>query len=197
MPKLVLFSGPAGTGKTTISKKLLEYIPAIYLDKDTVGGRASEKILDMSGMDINDRDSGFYKQHCRDLEYDSTMDVALENLEVGSNVFLIGPFTKELANKKWIDETLNRAGLSQKDIDVKVVMVTLSNQEAQKERIIVRNTERDNWKLNNWSEFVSGLKEIEINWNIPDENILRFDNSGELTETKIKNIVEFINKNNN
>ncbi len=75
-------------------------------------------------------------------------------------------------------------------------MVTLSNQEAQKERIIDRNTERDNWKLNNWSEFVSGLKEIEVNWNIPEENILRFDNSGELTESKIKNIVEFINKTN-
>lgn len=194
MPKLVFFSGPAGTGKTTISKKMLERIPAIYLDKDTVGGRAVEKILEISGMDVNDRDSGFYKEYCRDLEYDSTMDVALENLEVGLNAFLIGPFTKELSDKKWIDRMLKRVGLTQEEVDVKVIIVTLSDMDAQKERIIERNTDRDNWKLNNWSEFVLSLKEIEVNWNIPEENLLRFDNSGELTDKKLKEIETFINQ---
>ncbi|MFP3727524.1 AAA family ATPase [Priestia filamentosa] len=193
MPKLIIFTGPAGTGKSTLSKKLLQHIPAVYLDKDTVGGRASEKILDMSGMDTKDRDSDFYKKHCRDLEYQSTMDVALENLELGLHTFLIGPFTKELADKNWIDTELGRVGLTKEEIDVKVVIVTVDNQEVQKERIKERQTERDTWKLNHWEEFTNGLKDIEVNWDISKESIIRFDNSEELTEERVNSLLKMLN----
>ncbi|WP_233711154.1 AAA family ATPase [Lederbergia citrisecunda] len=39
MPKVIFVIGVAGTGKTTVSR----YIPAVYLDKDTDGGKLSEQ----------------------------------------------------------------------------------------------------------------------------------------------------------
>ncbi|GJM83520.1 hypothetical protein HMSSN139_60160 [Paenibacillus sp. HMSSN-139] len=64
MLKLVFFVGVAGTGKTTVARKLAGRMPAAFLDRDTVGGRFVEKILEMNGLDVNDRDSEFYKKHC-------------------------------------------------------------------------------------------------------------------------------------
>ncbi len=95
MQKLVFFVGVAGTGKTTVAEKISEKIPCAFLDRDTVGGRFVERFLEMNDLDPNDRDSDFYKKNLRDLEYDTTKDICIENLRVGQNVFMISPFTAE------------------------------------------------------------------------------------------------------
>lgn len=193
MLKLVFFVGVAGTGKTTVARKLARRMPAAFLDRDTVGGRCVEKILAMNGLDVNDRDSDFYKQHLRDLEYDTTRDICIENLAAGQNVFMISPFTAELKNKDWIETLLQEAGLTKKEVDVKVVVVTLKDMETQKERIIERCTDRDTWKLEHWDDFKHRVQFVpEINWDIPSSSILVFDNSGELTEEKVDGIYQFI-----
>ncbi|CAM4126610.1 hypothetical protein PAAL109150_11585 [Paenibacillus alkaliterrae] len=66
MQKLVFFVGVAGTGKTTVARKLSDRIPAAFLDRDTIGGRFVEAILELQGFDKRDRDSDFYKKHLRD-----------------------------------------------------------------------------------------------------------------------------------
>ncbi|GLX69563.1 AAA family ATPase [Paenibacillus glycanilyticus] len=193
MQKLVFFVGVAGTGKTTVARKLSERIPAAFLDRDTVGGRFVEAMLERSGFDKNDRDSDFYKQNLRDLEYDTTKDICIENLAAGQNVFMISPFTAELKNKAWIEEVVAAAGLTKAQVDVKVVVVTLENIELQKNRIIGRQTERDQWKLDNWSHFEKRVAFVpEINWDIPQSSILVFDNSGEMTAEKVEKLQQFV-----
>ncbi|MCM3701838.1 AAA family ATPase [Paenibacillus macerans] len=193
MQKLVFFVGVAGTGKTTVARKLAFRMPAAFLDRDTVGGRCVEKILEMNGLDVNDRDSDFYKHHLRDLEYDTTKDICIENLAAGQNVFMISPFTAELKNKAWIDEVLQAAGLSKREVDVKVVVVTLKDMETQRERIIERQTERDTWKLEHWDDFKHRVQFVpEINWDIPSSSIFVFDNSGDLTEEKVETLFQFL-----
>ncbi|WP_068782872.1 AAA family ATPase [Paenibacillus phocaensis] len=193
MQKLVFFVGVAGTGKTTVARKLAGRMPAAFLDRDTVGGRFVEKILEMNGLDVNDRDSDFYKQHLRDLEYDTTRDICIENLAAGQNVFMISPFTAELKSKDWMETLLQEARLSKREVDVKVVVVTLKDMETQKERIIDRCTDRDTWKLEHWDDFKHRVQFVpEVNWDIPASSILEFDNSGELTEEKVEEVYRFV-----
>lgn len=193
MQKLVFFVGVAGTGKTTVARKIADRIPAAFLDRDTVGGRFVEKILEMNGLDVNDRDSDFYKKHLRDLEYDTTKDICIENLAAGQNVFMISPFTAELKNKQWIEDVISAAGLTKNEVDVKVIVVTLSDMETQKQRIIDRQTERDTWKLEHWDDFKHRVQFVpEINWDIPKSSVLVFDNSGDLTPEKVNSVYEFV-----
>lgn len=195
MQKLVFFVGVAGTGKTTVARKMADRIPAAFLDRDTIGGRFVEAILELNGLDKRDRDSEFYKKHLRDLEYDTAKDVCVENLTARQNVFMISPFTAELKNKQWIEDVLAAAGLTKRDVDVKVVVVTLRDMGLQKDRIVSRQTERDQWKLNNWGDFEKRIAFVpEINWNIPNSSVLIFDNSGELTEEKSEQLFQFVNE---
>lgn len=193
MLKLVFFVGVAGTGKTTVARKLARRMSAAFLDRDTVGGRFAEKILEMNGLDVNDRDSDFYKQHLRDLEYEATRDICIENLSAGQDVFMISPFTAELKNRGWLGKLLQDAGMSSQEVDVKVVVVTLEDMDTQKERIIERSTDRDSWKLSHWDDFKQRVQFIpEINWDIPASSIYVFDNSGQLTEEKVDAVFEFV-----
>ncbi|WP_424768107.1 AAA family ATPase [Paenibacillus sp. sgz302251] len=194
MQKLVFFVGVAGTGKTTVARKLSDRIPAAFLDRDTIGGRFVEAILELKGLDKRDRDSEFYKKHLRDLEYDTAKDVCIENLAAGQNVFMISPFTAELKNKEWLEEVLAAAGLTKQQVDVKVIAVTLQDMELQKNRIVSRQTERDQWKLDNWGDFEKRIEFVpQINWDIPSSSILVFDNSGELTNEKSEQLYRFVN----
>ena len=193
MQKLVFFVGVAGTGKTTVAKVISNHLPAAFLDRDTVGGRFVEAILEMKGLDKNDRDSQFYKENLRDLEYDTTKDICIENLAAGQNVFMISPFTAELKNKEWIEQVIAAAGLSREQVDVKVIVVTLSDIELQHARIVERQTERDQWKLDNWNQFEQRVQFVpQINWDLKEGSILIFDNSGELTEQKKKQLIDFV-----
>ncbi|MBS4223320.1 AAA family ATPase [Lederbergia citrea] len=193
MPKVIFVSGVAGTGKTTVSRYIHKYIPAVYLDKDTVGGKFSEQFLKATGHDPSDRDSKYYKAHCRDLEYDVTMDLAMENATLGLDSILIGPFTKEMETKEWLDKKLAKYKLSRDEVTVKIVFVTLKDTQLQKERIIERGAmERDQWKIDHWDEYEKSLDLPEVAWGIPETDIMVFDNSGELTEEKVKQIVTFL-----
>jgi predicted kinase len=195
LQKLVFFVGVAGTGKTTVARKLAERIPAAFLDRDTIGGRFVEAILELNGFDKRDRDSAYYKAHLRDLEYDTAKDVCIENLAAGQNVFMISPFTAELKNKQWIEKVVEAAGLTLQTVDVKVVVVTLQDMELQKNRIIGRQTERDQWKLNNGGDFEKRIEFVpQINWDIPSSSVLVFDNSGELTDEKSEQLYHFISE---
>ncbi|MBS4204827.1 AAA family ATPase [Lederbergia citrea] len=193
MPKVIFVSGVAGTGKSTVSRHINKYIPAVYLDKDTVGGKFSEQFLKATGHDPSDRDSKYYKAHCRDLEYDVTMDLAMENATLGLASILIGPFTKEMETKEWLDEKLAEFMLSRDDVTVKIVFVTLKDTQLQKERIIERGAmDRDQWKIDHWDDYEKSLDLPEVAWGIPETDIMVFDNSGELTEEKVKQIVTFL-----
>lgn len=194
MNQLVFVVGVAGTGKSTVAEAITQKIPSVYLDRDTVAGRYTDKFLAFNGLDPDDRDSQFFLEHCRDVEYDITMDVALENLKLGKDIILVSPFTRELKHPTWINEQLARIGCTLADVKVKVLLVYLSDMDVQRERIVGRATVRDSWKLANWDEYAKRLKDPEINWAISGDAIYRFDNLGELTDEKLSRLVEFVEK---
>src|SRR5690348_768141 len=135
MRKLVFIIGPAASGKTTVAKALASRHPAAFFDMDTLLRPAAETVMTLLHQDPNDRDSPLYKKYCRDLGYRITMDAALENLQLGMDTYVIGPFTKEASDPLWLEKQLSRIGASLKDVEIKVIFVFLSDQQLYRQRI--------------------------------------------------------------
>lgn len=144
-----------GSGKTYIGKELAKQA-GLFVDKDTISRFFTEKILVDLGSNVDDRESDIYLSNIRDLEYETMMKHAFENLELGHNVLCSAPFIKEFGDKQWLDDMSLEAELLDSEILKIWIHVDLPTA---RERIIARGASRDNWKLSNWEQYVSGLPE--------------------------------------
>jgi predicted kinase len=152
---LVFFCGHAGTGKTTLAKRLIGPLSRAtgktfcLLDKDTLYGRYSAAAMGALTEDPNDRDSPLYLQHLRDPEYQGLLDTARENLELGTSVIVVGPFSREvrdgrLLNRQWL-------GIGP-EVELRVVWVHVSEDVAHA-RIVARGNPNDAYKLAHWEAY--------------------------------------------
>jgi predicted kinase len=173
-PRLILFAGHAGTGKTTLAKQALPRLATragrdfFFLDKDTAYGAFSSHIMGLLTGDPADRDSPTYLQQLRDREYAGLLDIARENLALGLQVMLIGPFTREIMAGAFFRP--RELGLPA-DTICRIAWIDLPSDEARR-RIERRADPRDAWKLAHWDSYLQ--RRVE-----PPEHpgILRFDNS--------------------
>ena len=159
MPRLIFFCGHAGTGKTTLAKRLIGPLMArtgesfCLLDKDTLYGGYSAAVMRALTGDPNDRDSPTYLQHLRDPEYAGLMATARENLALGVNVIVVGPLSREIKAHRLTDPAwLNVA----QDVTVRIVWVHLPEAEARR-RITLRGNPNDAWKLAHWDDYRTRL----------------------------------------
>jgi predicted kinase len=172
-PRLILFAGHAGTGKTTLAKKALPLIiektgeDFFFLDKDTVYGAYSAHVMELTTNNPNDRDSPFYLQNLRDWEYAGLIAIAKENLQLGVNVILVGPFSSEIQSGRIFNpDELGVPSVS----SIKIAWIDLDENEA-KRRMEKRADPRDEWKLQHWHQY------IQRRVDPPDHiAIQRFDN---------------------
>ncbi len=155
-PRLILFAGHAGTGKTTLAKRAVPLLASrsgrdfFFLDKDTAYGAFSSHIMGLLTGDPDDRDSPTYLQHLRDREYAGLLEITRENLELGQQVMLVGPFTREIMAGKFFRPA--ELGLPA-DTVCRIAWIDLSSAEA-KRRIEARNDARDRWKLVHWDDYL-------------------------------------------
>ncbi len=172
-PRLILFAGHAGTGKSTLAKRALPLIiektgeDFFFLDKDTVYGAYSAHMMELTTHNANDRDSPYYLENLRDWEYRGLIDIARENLLLGVNVILVGPFSKEIqSGQMFHPEALGVPPQTR----IQIAWIDLSATEA-KLRMEKRADPRDEWKLARWDQYVE--RRIE-----PPKHsaIKRFDN---------------------
>ncbi len=154
--RLLLFAGHAGTGKTTLAKRAVAVLKArsgqdyFFLDKDTAYGAFSSHIMGLLTGNPDDRDSPTYLNNLRDKEYSGLLDIARENLLLGMNVMLVGPFTREIMAGKFFRPT--ELGMPE-GTECRVAWIDLDSAEA-KRRIEHRNDARDAWKLAHWEEYL-------------------------------------------
>lgn len=192
MPQLIFVVGGAGAGKTTIAKALARKRKLAFLDMDTLLRPAAVSLMTQQGLDPNDRDSAEYKRLCRDLGYRITMDAALENVTVGTDAIVIGPFTKETEQPQWLEDELAKACFSRADVDVKVICVYLADEETYRARFEARSSELDRWKLEHWGQFKTSLERREIRWQLGADSILYMDNSAPFTEERLAMLERFL-----
>jgi energy-coupling factor transporter ATP-binding protein EcfA2 len=155
-PRLILFAGHAGTGKTTLAKKALPLIiertgeDFFLLDKDTVYGAYSAHVMELTTHNPNDRDSLFYLENLRDWEYAGLIAIAKENLQLGVNIILVGPFSREIQSGRMFNpEELGVPSVS----SIKIAWIDLDENEA-KHRMEKRADPRDEYKLKHWDQYI-------------------------------------------
>ncbi|MBS6362433.1 ATP-binding protein [Burkholderia sp.] len=155
MTHLVFFCGHAGTGKTTLAKRLIGPLmqatgePFCLLDKDTLYGRYSSAAMDALTHDPNDRDSPLYLRHLRDPEYQGLLDTARENLTLGISAIVVGPLSREVRDRRLLDRQWLGIG---PDVSLTIVWVHTSEAVA-RQRIIARGNPNDAYKLAHWDEY--------------------------------------------
>ena len=176
-PRLILFAGHAGTGKSTLAKRALPLIVEstgedfFFLDKDTVYGAFSAHVMELTTQDPNDRDSPYYLQNLRDWEYQGLIDIARENLLLGVNVILVGPFSKEIQSGRMFNpEALGIPAQTK----ISIAWIDLEESEA-KRRMEKRDDPRDQWKLAHWDEYVKRRIDPPQHSSIQSFNNLNFD----------------------
>jgi predicted kinase len=187
-PRLLLFAGHAGTGKTTLAKKALPLIVEktgesfFFLDKDTVYGAYSAHVMELTTNNPNDRDSPFYLQNLRDWEYAGLIAIAKENLQLGVNVILVGPFSREIQTGRMFNpEELGVPSAS----SIRIAWIDLDENEARR-RMEKRADPRDEYKLKNWDQYAKRRLE-------PPEHsaIQRFDNL-HFDEAKFEKLIDHL-----
>jgi predicted kinase len=155
MPRLIFICGHAGTGKTTLAKRLIGPLMQrtgesfCLLDKDTLYGAYSASVMGVLTGNPNDRDSPLYLQHLREPEYRGLLDTARENLALGVNVLAVGPLSREVRDHRLTDAGWLRAPPGTR---VRVLWMMLAEDEA-RQRIAARGNPNDAYKLAHWSEY--------------------------------------------
>ncbi|WP_408151049.1 AAA family ATPase [Caballeronia glebae] len=173
---LIFFCGHAGTGKTTLAKRLFAPLmqttgePFCLLDKDTLYGAYSAAAIGALTGDPHDRDSPLFIEHFRDPEYRCLVDTAAENLALGVSVVIVAPLTREVRNARLFDRAW--LGIAD-DVAIRVVWVHV-DEDVARERIVARGDPNDAYKLAHWEEYRERLF-------FPDEALARtlvmFDNT--------------------
>ncbi|WP_322051289.1 AAA family ATPase [Paraburkholderia bannensis] len=155
MTRLVFFCGHAGTGKTSLAKRLIGPLaratgePFCLLDKDTLYGRTGAATLAALGQDSHDRDSPLFLHHLRDPEYQGLLDTARENLALGVSVLAVGPLSREVRERRLLDRDWLGVG---EDVTLAAVWVRAAEETA-RQRIVARAHPGDAWKLAHWHEY--------------------------------------------
>lgn len=178
-PRLILFAGHAGTGKSTLAKKALPLIVEktgedfFFLDKDTVYGAFSSHVMELTTNNPNDRDSPYYLKHLRNWEYSGLIEIAKENLQLGVNVILVGPFSSEIQSGKMF--SAQALGIP-KETSIRIAWIDLDVNEA-KRRMEKRADPRDEWKLAHWEQYIQRRVEPPNHASIQRFDNLHFDQS--------------------
>ncbi|KIG11324.1 AAA family ATPase [Caballeronia concitans] len=176
MKHLIFFCGHAGTGKTTLARRLFSPLmratgePFCLLDKDTLYGAYSAAAIGALTGDPHDRDSPLFIEHLRDPEYRGLIDTAAENLALSVSAVVIAPLSREVRERRLFDRAWLGVG---DDVAIRVVWVHVSEDVAH-ERIVARGDPNDAYKLAHWEDYRQRLF-------FPDDalaaDLLMFDNA--------------------
>lgn len=162
-PTLFFVIGPAGSGKSTVSKQIAHRTSAAYLDKDSVATFFTEALLELAGTDKNERDNNeYYQGVVMDLEYRTLLRLAGDNLRLGNSVVLDAPFVRYFPRASYLEDAA-RENDWPADVQIVVVHVTVDGNRV-KQRVESRGYDRDAWKLEHWDEFWATAQAAECAW---------------------------------
>lgn len=183
--KLILVSAPPASGKTYVSKKLAETLHhVVYLDKDTLVP-LSNVAFNLMG-EPNDREGAFFEKNIRNVEYQVILNMGLDALHYDDIVLINAPFTREIHDPAYI-ESLRKELKEDFNAHLAIIWV-ITSLDIVHQRMIERNSPRDEYKLKDWEGYVksqhfevpSWLKKEDDPFSLilfPNDNQEEFENS--------------------
>lgn len=156
---LVIITGCAGSGKTTIGEELAKQLKYAYIDKDTVTREFTDFILCKLGSFAGDRESDLYRTEILPIEYRVTFKVCREVLSNGNNVILTIPFISQISDwNKWLE--IKKESKIPDNVVVKFIWIH-HNIDTEKKNILKRGALRDSYKIKHWEEYAKSVEGIE------------------------------------
>jgi predicted kinase len=153
LPTAFFVIGPAGSGKSTVSKLLAREFRAAYLDKDSLATGFTGLILSMTGNDPHERDNNpLYQSRILPIEYGTPLRVCGDNLGLGSSVVCDAPFGRYFSNERYLLEAQDEYRWPRARL---VVVHVVADGDFVLARLRKRNEPRDAWKIRNWQQFWS------------------------------------------
>jgi predicted kinase len=144
-PAAVIVSGPPASGKTTLATALARATRYVLIDLDTVTGPLTRAALRASGGDESAVDSPAGEQ-LRAARYETLLDVAAANLEIGLGVVMAAPFTRERSSSGGFRDVVQRLRGGDPQADVALLYIDTPDDVAG-QRLSTRNAPRDRAKL--------------------------------------------------
>jgi predicted kinase len=138
---LVLVMGVPGSGKSTLSRCVVERTSWVYLDSDFV--------IDPFYTDT--RESADH-QLLRPTFYQVVYNIAEQNLRLGNTVLIDSPLVRPIRDPAWwagMQQLVSRAGAGLK------VVRCFCDEQVLRARIEARGAERDRSKLADWPAFLT------------------------------------------
>jgi hypothetical protein len=157
VPLLVLVSGPAGSGKTTLSERLCRKLRFPYLDYDSICEPFLAILQQKNGVSI--RDSAFTRQY-REACYSAFFDVIFENIALSLDVLATAPLSVESGDPGFFPRMKERYGVDFYSIDAHIDI----GEDDLRSNIKARGSERDREKLANWSKFIEQSRQQKRQW---------------------------------
>jgi predicted kinase len=174
-PSAFFVIGPAGSGKSTVSKLLARELGTAYLDKDSIATGFTELILGMSGNDPHERDNNaLYQSRILPIEYQTLLRVCGDNLAVGCSVVIDAPFGRYFGDEGYLLEAKDAYGWPPARL---VVVHVVADGDVVLARLRERHEPRDEWKVRNWEQFWAGATATACRW-LGAAHVM-VDNSGE------------------
>ncbi len=190
--KLIIVAGVSGAGKTSLARELARIFHHTYLAHETITRRSTGYILKGEGYSVHNRETESYINHIKPLEYATTFDVAIENLQLGNSVIVDIPFLEEVQDPYWLVNFLNHYNLAMDKVDVRIIYVKC-NRRQEYIRMKNRGNSKDTWKLENWDAYCES-----IFGSYPKHKadyLYIFDNRAEGSIWQIQGVVEWLKEN--
>jgi predicted kinase len=152
----VLLAGFPGSGKSTVGRALARRLGAALVDQDTVTGPLVAVVAELVG--VHDLDDARLAEPTRRARYDTVVDVAEDNLRIGTPVVLVAPFSLERRDlQAWesVDRRLRAAG------GTPLLVWLHLDPAAVVGRLQARGAARDLAKLADPAAFAAGLRRGE------------------------------------
>lgn len=140
-PTLILVMGVAGCGKTTVARKILDALNAVYLDNNFIAD---------AFFPHTRSDTEYLKM--RPKLYAALYRITEENLKLGNSVLLDVPHITQVQDPQWEDFL---KGLLARCAARLAVIRCFCSEEELRRRLEQRGEPRDHWKLNHWEEFLT------------------------------------------
>ncbi len=144
-PAAIIVSGPPASGKTTLATALASALRYAIMDLDTVTGPLTRAAMRSAATNEAALDTPAGQQ-LRASRYETLLDIAAANLEIGIGVVLAAPFTEERSAPDRFGYVVRRLRPGNPDDGVALLYID-APADVVRMRLETRNAPRDRAKL--------------------------------------------------